>query len=311
MRERGIAISTLAAIVSAAACSPSIAAVVVAPPTTYSLARNYYTSHEIDDSHQGSTATSASLPLSNASADYGRLTAESLGIPSAGGTGHTAYAGAFGQSSVSDTLYLDFGVANRDRGPLSLAVDFTVAGTSPMLAIPPLPADVGWMSSSAGWSLDLPRNWMSGSEGVSRYHHFWEHRTTTLRDGAQTTNGPITGDFSLVIPYDPRGHPVGLVPIHYQLRCGAGNQQIVQAGAQANCLGWSFEITGIHVLDEAGQIVPDVVISAASTYDYNGSGEPILPPSLVPEPLGWALMITGFLAVGTALRRRPDRAETR
>lgn len=287
---------------------PVGAAPYVAPPATTSFVRTYATSFNFDVVDTGNGPTSATSAFSTASADYGHLTAETRGIPSVGGTGRGAHAGAFAQSSASDTLYIDFGVANRALGPLQLSFDFSVAGTSPAFGPPAFPASVGWMNASASWDLNLPRNSMSGIDSIERYMSFYQNHKTSVRTNQQVSFRPITGDFNFTVDYDPRGHRVALVPFSYNMYCGGGNQQIVIAGTQLNCLNWSFLITGVHVLDADGALVPDVEISAASTFDYNGSGVPILPPSLVPEPSTWSMLVTGFMLTGGLVRSRRRRS---
>lgn len=289
------------AVLMLTAALPVSAAVVVPEPETRSLARAYSSRFFIEQDYSSPLPTSADVGIAHASATYGRLNADGYSpFDSVGGR-----AGSFGQAWVSDTLYLDFRAGGLPTGPISLSIDFTVTGVPPVLTVPGDPADAGWLTARALWNLSIPRHEISGDSSVYRYYFPPEDRDSFVTVDGVRTNRPAFGDFSFTVPYDPRGHRIALVPLAYDLYCGGGFQRIKIPAATATCSPWSLAITGIHVLDADGGILTDVIISAASRYDYNGSGLPIEPPSLVPEPAVWGLMIIGFGLAGLRLRRTP------
>lgn len=281
------------------ALAAPVSAVVVPEPETRSLARAFSSRFFIEQDYSNSLPTSADVGIASASATYGRLAAGGYNpVDSVGGN-----AGSFGQAWVSDTLYLDFRAGGLPAGPISLSIDFTLTGSPPVLSVPGNPADAGWLTARALWNLSIPRHRISGDSSVYRFFLPPESRDSFVTVDGLRTNRPAFGDFSFTVPYDPRGHRIALVPLAYDLYCGGGFQRIKLPAATASCSGWSLAITGIKVLDAGGGILSDVAISAASRYDYNGSGLLIEPPSLVPEPGVWGLMILGFGLVGLRFRQ--------
>ncbi len=72
--------------------------------------------------------------------------------------------------------------------------------------------------------------------------------------------------------------------------------------------GNTATLSGIEVFDAFGAPVSDFTIASASGTAYGRYGV-LAPPAAVPEPGMWLMLIGGFAALGSALRRR--RATTR
>lgn len=116
----------------------------------------------------------------------------------------------------------------------------------------------------------------------------------TLGNNDLTVNGTVyTYDDQLVAMEKPIDFTYALFSAVY----GGANGSVA-----SSYFGSTVRLTSIALTDTRGKSVDFTVTSASGTlYDAKGAHAPL---SAVPEPANWALLILGFGAAGTALRRR-------